>query len=411
MQMHASDLHSTGGAPPIVLRNAVCLRQDDVRRGTLVLSGGIVTSSPAPCDAWSMDLRDHLVLPGLVNAHDHLHLNAFPRLAHDAPFRNSYAWMDAFQPFMASPQVRAARAVPADVRRRHGALKNLVSGVVTVAHHDPWCASFDEPEFPLNVLRSYGWCHSLGLACCEAGRSPLQYGPGVRESFCATPGCWPWMIHLAEGTDAVAASELAELDGLGCLAENTVLVHGVGLTERDKTLILATEAGVVWCPGSNIELLGRTLDPRRLADAGRIALGTDSRISSSGDLLSELKLAAAHSDLTPRELYRLVTEAPSRLLRMPDAGGLTAGQRADLVIIADTAPDPYRSLLAMGRGDLRAVIRAGRPAIADPDFAEWFAVCGVETTPVRLDGRSKLCASELLEPAEAARLEPGLEWD
>jgi hypothetical protein len=46
--------------------------------------------------------------------------------------------------------------------------------------------------------------------------------------------------------------------------------------------------------------------------------------------------------------------------------------------------------------------------IADADFAPWFAVCGIETRPVQLDGRPKLIAASLAQ-ADVIALEPGLE--
>jgi hypothetical protein len=54
------------------------------------------------------------------------------------------------------------------------------------------------------------------------------------------------------------------------------------------------------------------------------------------------------------------------------------------------------------------VVRNGVPCIADTDFAEWFAVAGMEAVPVMLDGKAKLLARPLAEPALVA-LEPGLE--
>ena len=66
------------------------------------------------------------------------------------------------------------------------------------------------------------------------------------------------------------------------------------------------------------------------------------------------------------------------------------------------------SLIGLGRSDIRAVVREGMPRIADPDFAEWFAAVGVDTVAVQLDGRPKLIARSLVDPAVFA-LEPGLE--
>src|SRR5262249_25783369 len=159
---------------------------------------------------------------------DHLQLNAIPPLVHSRPFANSYAWIDAFEAHRQDPSVAAAVAVPTATRLRHGGLKNLLGGATTVAHHDPWDVLFDR-DFPVTVVRSYGWSPSLELGAVRDGSS-TRYGPPVRESFLATPGDIPWIIHLAEGTDDVARAELARLDAMGCLSGNTVLVHGAGLS-------------------------------------------------------------------------------------------------------------------------------------------------------------------------------------
>lgn len=280
-----------------------------------------------------------------MNAHDHLTLNALPRPVEIPPQPNSYAWSEAFRPSFAHPGFVAARAVPEETRAWHGGLKNLLAGTTVVAHHDPWCAAFDDPAFPVRVPYDHGWCHSLRYAG-DGG-----YGPGVVESFRATPPDRPWFIHLAEGTDDVAAGELSTLDAMGCLDERTVIVHGVGLTERDVDLVLARGAAVVWCPSSNLAMLGRTLAPavvRRLFDAGRLALGTDSRFTGSRDLLEELKVARASCDLLPRELLALVTTRGADVLRLPDDG-------TGFFAIADGGDDPHGALLAASRESIVVV--------------------------------------------------------
>jgi cytosine/adenosine deaminase-related metal-dependent hydrolase len=355
--------------------------------------------------AWSpalrVDLRDHLVFPGLVNAHEHLHLNAVPPLRSGAPFANSYAWIEAFQAHFAEPEVIAALAVPKALRLRHGALKNLLAGATCVAHHDPWHAELDAPDFPVALLRDFGWSYALG--------GPA-YGPPPRASFAATPPHRPWIIHLAEGTDATARAELAELDRLGCLAANSVLVHGVGLAPHDVERVIAAGAAVVWCPGSNRALLGRTLDPRRLCEAGRLLLGSDSRLSGERDLLEELRLALDRYGLAPAQLLGLVTRDAARILGLSGRGRLSPGAHADLLVVEDRGGDPVRSLLGSTRGRIRAVVRDGRPQIADPDFAYWFAALDIDTVPVTLDGRPKLLDRRLAGERLLA-LEPGLAAD
>jgi hypothetical protein len=335
----------------------------------------------------------------LINSHDHLHLNAVPPLPPHAAFANSYQWIEAFQARFGEPQLRAALEVPKSLRLRHGALKNLLAGATCVAHHDQWEPQFGEAEFPLTVLRDYGWSYMLGWP---------QYGPPIRQSFLETRSEQPWMIHLAEGTDATAQAELAQLDELGCLAANTVLIHGVGLRGQDIERVLARGAAVIWCPVSNRKLLGESLDPRRLNAAGRLTLGSDSRLSGARDLLEELREVATRGELEDRQAVALVTTGAAHILRIPSRGTLGPGAHADLVIVADRGGDGAASLVGIERKDIRAVVRAGVPRIADPDFAGWFAAAGVDAVPVLLDGKPKLLAASLAEPALLA-LEPGLE--
>jgi cytosine/adenosine deaminase-related metal-dependent hydrolase len=371
-----------------------------IREGPLCVREGIVVSSPPP-GALAVDLQGHLVFPGLINLHDHLTLNAIPNPAEFGARPNSYAWIEEFKPLFHEPSFAAARSRPERERAWHGGLKNLLAGTTVVVHHDPWCTAFDEAAFPLEVPRRFGWAHSLRLSG--------DYGPAVPGAFHATPDDAPFFIHLAEGTDEVAGRELAELDALGALGANTVLVHGTGLSPEDVGRVVARGAGVVWCPASNLLTLGVTLAPRRLADAGRLALGTDSRFTGSRDLLAEMKVAAAESDLAPREIVRLVTGDAACLLRRPDLGGLSPGQRADFLVLPDPGGDPWEALLRASRADLAAVVRGGMPRVVDPALAEWLGRTGVRFSAVRLDGRPKALASALLSVPGAVTLEPGLE--
>jgi cytosine/adenosine deaminase-related metal-dependent hydrolase len=398
----------TSAAIASVLENARVVFGGEVVARPLAFVGGRVATSVA--NPFRVDLRDHLIVPGLINTHDHLQLNAIPPLAHTAPFANSYEWIDAFESHLKAPDVLSATQVSSEDRHWHGALKNLLSGVTTVAHHDPRHAVFDDPAFPVDVPSTLGWAHSLGLGTPRGGLPP-RYGPSLSQSFAATPAEHPWVIHLAEGTDESARGELAQLDALGCLASNTVIVHGVGMTGADVDLVIERGASVVWCPASNIAMLGRTICAplvRRLFEAGRLALGTDSRLTGSRDLLDELRVAAAHSDLLPNELLRLVTCGASRVLRLPDRGDMGAGRLADCVIIRDDG-DPHGALMGTPRSAIRAVVRGGTPVVADEDFSEWFLHCGVESVFVRLDGRPKLLAHQVLRPGAVA-LESGLDW-
>ena len=376
-----------------VLRNVLVARPDS---GLLETRHFVLSRHGGPAETYTVELRGHAVLPALVNAHDHLHLNGIPRLAALEPFSNSYAWSAAFQTHFEDGAVRRALAVPSDLRHWQGGLKNALCGATTVMHHDPEQPVFDMPGFPVRVVRPYGWAHSLHW----------RYGPPVVQSFQSTPNDVAWFIHLAEGIDAAAANELQELQTLNCLRANTVLIHGVALSDTDIVRVIGSGAAVVWCPSSNLSVLGRTVTPYRLRtlhSAGRLTLGTDSRLSGAVDLLDELRVAAEHSDFSPRELAQLVTSSARRLLRAQPA-------RDDIIVFRSRSADPFRDFLQLGRRDLRAVVRNGAPVIADPDFEDWFAQRNIPCTRVALDGQPKLCASATLSPdgTPPTQMEPGL---
>ena len=382
----------------IRLCGARTILADGESRAPLSIAGGRIHASSAG-RTYRIDLRDHVIVPGLINAHEHLHLNAVPPLPTGGPFPNSYAWIAAFQSHFRNPVVVAALATPKTLRLEHGAMKNLLAGTTCVVHHDPWHPALDAADFPVALLRDYGWAYALNWPA---------YGPPVRQSFDATPSDRPWMIHLAEGTDATAQGELAQLDSMGCLASNCVLVHGVGLRERDIERVIESGAAVVWCPTSNRALLGRTLDPHRLHAARLLALGSDSRLSGARDLLDELRTVVDAHGFSPRDALALATTDAARILRLPQRGHLAAGAHADLLVVADHGGEATHNAVGIGRGEIRAVVRDGVPRVTDPDFAEWFEMVGVETVAVTLDGRPKLLAKALADPA-LMELEPGLE--
>jgi len=365
----------------------------DGRRAALRLRGARILGlgTPARGDA-VVDLHGDRLLPGLINAHDHLQLNTFPPLSYPVRYRNAGEWIRDFNARLrAHTAVRQAAAAPRRQRLLAGGLKNLLSGVTTVAHHDPFDDLLAEAAFPCHVLREYGWAHSLYVDGAAA----------VRAACAATPAHQPWIIHAAEGTDATAQAEFEQLRHLGCLRANTLLVHGVALDPQQRQQLGDCGAGLIWCPSSNLRLLGRTADVHVLAERRCVALGSDSRLTADGDLLDELRVAAACVPSLRENLERLVTSDAARLLRLADRGVLLAGAAADLVVIPAAA-----SLAELARRDVRLVLRDGQPLYADGDYARQL---GGDWVELEVDGRRKFLAAHVAEPlAVAAVTLPGV---
>jgi cytosine/adenosine deaminase-related metal-dependent hydrolase len=337
--------------------------------------------APQPADL-VVDLRGDRMLPGLINAHDHLQLNNFPRLKYRERHENVAQWIADIDTQRATdPAIAESARVARDLRLRLGGVKNILSGVTTVAHHDPWYPVLGAADFPCRVLADYGWAHSLAL----------EGEFKVRASHRDTPADRRWFIHAGEGVDAAARREFSTLENLECIAANTLLIHGVAFTAAERARLAARGAGLIWCPSSNFFLLGDTAECADLISQGRVALGSDSRLSGAGDLLDELAVARETCGVAEADLETMVTSVAARLLGLPDRGALRAGALADCVVLPRDLP-----LSAARRADLRCVMVGGVMRYGDEDLAQ-VLMAPERCVPVIVDGRPKILERSIAE--------------
>lgn len=323
-----------------------------------------------------LDLSGYLVLPGFINAHDHLDFSLFPRLG-----RGPYpSWREWAADIHRSEQshIKECTRVPLEIRLWWGGIRNLLSGVTTVSHHNPFLQHVFDDRFPVHVPQEYGWAHSLAEA-----RS-------VVEKFHQTPPDRPFVLHLSEGTDEASRRELDVLERLVPLNDRLALVHCVGMTQQQWEKIARSGAGVVWCPSSNLYTLGRTLTASQVSDFPNIALGTDSPLTAGGDLLDEIRLAHKQLGVPAAQLYDLVTTLPVKLLRLKHGeGNLQPGSKADLIVIRDLGRIPAEALAQLSWRDIDLVMESGRLTLLSASLAkripgelkagmEWLLVDGVE---------------------------------
>ena len=209
-----------------------------------------------------VDLTGFLVLPGLINAHDHLEFALFPRLGKGG-YKSFMEWADDIH-HPPAPVIAEHRRVPRKVRLWWGGIRNLLCGVTSVCHHNPFEPDVFTGEFVVRVLREYGWAHSLSL------------DPDAAMKKNETSEGQPFFIHLAEGVDEKCSQESFALYRAGGLDYNTVVIHGLGLGHKGMQLLRSTGAGLIWCPSSNLFLFGKTLSPEEIRELPNVAIGSDS---------------------------------------------------------------------------------------------------------------------------------------
>jgi cytosine/adenosine deaminase-related metal-dependent hydrolase/ubiquinone/menaquinone biosynthesis C-methylase UbiE len=317
------------------------------------------------------DLTGFLILPGLVNSHDHLEFALYPRLG-QSNYKNFLEWADDIHRPDCSP-VREHRQVPREARLWWGGIRNLLCGVTTVCHHNPYEPAVFEDDFIVRVLREYGWAHSL----------PMDSDVAAKKQ--KTPKGQPFLIHLGEGIDERSAAEIFELHQSHALDEDTVLIHGLALDKPGRKLLRSARAGLVWCPSSNIFLFGQTLSSTGLQEIPRLALGSDSPLTAEGDLLDELRFAHEFIGVPAENLYSYVMGDAAELLRLKNGEGtLRVGAPADLIAVRDTGTSPAATLATLAHSGVELVLLGGCVQLASEEVIK-------RLPPAATQGLQPLC--------------------
>ena len=348
-------------------------------RGSIQITGGRIhrivnraLNSPAvDPNRTDIDLSGFLIMPGLINAHDHLEFALFPRLA-DQPYRNYIDWgEDIHDKF---PEIIAKhRAVPKDLRVWWGGIRNLLCGVTTVSHHNPLWPELQRNDFPVRVVQQYGWAHSLAL------------GGDLRAARAATPEGRPFIVHACEGVDELAREELWDLDRSGLLDASAVIVHGLAIDASGVELMRKRGVSLVVCPSSNNFLFGELPDMALLGGVENVALGNDSPLTAEGDLLDEIRFAIRSCGIEPRSAYRMVTEVPAAILRLEDGEGtIEVSGVGDLIAVRDTGHDAADRLRTLSMTDMEFVMIEGRVQLSSETILE-------RLSPLARKGLEPLC--------------------
>jgi cytosine/adenosine deaminase-related metal-dependent hydrolase/SAM-dependent methyltransferase len=366
LQGKQREIHRAGSRPPIFVARFVkeqrltprthlwgaqlCLHNEEKIPGTLSIPSE--NSSAA-----QLDLPNYLLLPGLINAHDHLEFALFPKLG-GFKYNNCGEWATDIHTRHAEV-IAKHRRVPRRTRLWWGAIRNLLAGVTTVCHHNPYEPEFLSSDFPIRVVREFQWAHSLATDLDAVAKHS------------ATPQDQPFIIHGAEGTDEQSRKEIRMLDEAGMLDERTVLVHGLALDSESISKLNAANCSIIWCCSSNSFLYGRHHTADLMRSVKRLAIGTDSSLTAVGDLLDELRFIARHTSLSGHELWPLVTNRSAEVLRLHSGTpSLLRHDTPDIVAIRDGGVSPADTLISSAFTAVELVVSKGRVFLASPTVFE-----------------------------------------
>lgn len=361
----------------------------------------------------TLRMDQHLLMPGLVNAHTHAAMNLFRGLADDLPLMT---WLEqhiwpAEGKWVSEQFVADGTRLAAAEMIRSGTtcfadmyfFPEAIARVATEAglRASLFCPVLDFPtpmgQGPDDYLRlataaADNWRHdpliSVGFgphAPYTVSDEPLQRILTLAEEL----DCQIMMhVHETAGevqgaVDATGERPLARLARLGLLSPRLLAVHMTQLTEDEIRQVADTGTHVVHCPESNLKLASGFAPVEALRNAGaNVALGTDGAASNNDvDMLGELRTAAllakgvaGAADALPADAaLAMATLNGARALGLDQlTGSLVAGKQADMIAInmsaLETQPvyDPIAQVVyAAGREQVTHTWVAGRCLMAE----------------------------------------------
>jgi len=336
-----------------------------------------------------------VIFPGLIDLHDHLTWNIFPRWRLPRPVGNRYDWqaLPEYAAQLSGPEYALIAKNLGCEMERYAEVKAMIGGATSViGSFSPDAAVPPRNECDAGLARNLDFASGLYTASVNA--EPVRYNvfplelpdadnqTVLKELDAKTIKAY--IVHLAEGADASAAREFKVFKARGLLRAGVVIIHGVALGEPEFSEMTGKGIGFIWSPRSNFELYGKTADVRAVKKAGlALAIAPDWSPTGSFGSLSELQFAyhwnlqQAPPPLTNDELMAMVTSAPATLAGADDKiGSLAPNKLADFIVLRKSSSSPTTAVLDAPSGSVRLVVIGGRPLLGDPELMKQLAPPG-----------------------------------
>ena len=354
-------------------------------RDNVVEAVGALADMPAQSVDCVLDLRDHVVLPGLVNTHHHMFQTLTRVVAQELEL---FGWLRSLYPLWSRLDSAAVR-----VSARLAMSELLLSGCTTSSDHlylYPNNVTLDDTILAAREtgIRFHATRGAMSLGESQGGLPPddlcedegaiLHDMQRVIETFhdplrhamlrVALAPCSPFTVtddlmresaRLARSAGVLLHTHLAENDydvaysleryglrpgdyaeALGWTGRDVWHAHCVKLNSDEIGLFARTGTGVCHCPASNLRLGSGIAPLREMMAAGlRVGLGVDGSASNdAGNLLNEARLAmllqrvgGELAGVGARDVLELATRGGAALLGRDDIGCLAPGMAADFI--------------------------------------------------------------------------------
>ncbi len=365
----------------------------------------------------TVDARNAMVLPGLVNAHGHTAMTLFRGFADDIPLAE---WLyDHIFP----AEARFLDRETVYWGTLLGCLEMIASGTTCLMDgyffQDATMEAMDRSGLRALIAQGVIDFPAPGIHRPEdnlsVGREFLERWRGCSDRirpglFCHSPSTCsertllgamelsrefgsPLQTHLSESIgevdDLVRRTGLRPvlyLDRIGVLSEELIAAHGVHLDDEEIALLAQRGVGIAHVPESNMKLASGAAGVQHFLDAGiRVGLGTDGCAGNNNlDLFQEMDTAAKLSKVYDRDpthvsaetALRMATSGGAALMGLEgEIGTLEAGKRADLIVIDTDRPhlqplyNPVSAIVYSATGaDVRHVVVDGKVLMKDRRF-------------------------------------------